>query len=128
LYRYQQYVVKTLDEGYKWQEGANNLLVLPDPWDIPEGSVFMVDDNFAGLTRSSQNQLAVKLINVEKEIVQLKMETQKAKEMTKASLQVGAVHSCASSSPVACENRSTYRVKPFYVSSETVLPIKPFCL
>jgi hypothetical protein len=25
-------------------------------------------------------------------------------------------------------NRSTYRVKPFYLSSETVLPIKPFYL
>lgn len=32
-------------------------------------------------------QLAVKLISCEKEIVQLKMETHKAKEMTKASLQ-----------------------------------------
>jgi hypothetical protein len=32
-------------------------------------------------------------------------------------------YSCASSSPIAC-NRSTYQVKPFYLSSETVLPIK----
>ena len=52
-----KYVVKTLDQGFKWQEGANNLLVLPEPWDIPEGSVFMVDDNFSGLSRSSQNQV-----------------------------------------------------------------------
>ena len=57
-----KYVVKTLNEGYKWQEGANNLLVLPDPWDIPEGSVFMVDDVFAGLSRSSQNQVSELLI------------------------------------------------------------------
>jgi hypothetical protein len=34
----------------------------------------------------------------------------------------GAVQA-ASSSPIAC-NRSTYQVKPFYLSSETVLPIK----
>lgn len=54
-----KYVVKTLDQGFKWQEGANNLLVLPEPWDIPEGSVFMVDDSFSGLSRSSQNQVRV---------------------------------------------------------------------
>mmetsp|Transcript_28889 Transcript_28889/g.72290 ORF Transcript_28889/g.72290 Transcript_28889/m.72290 type:complete len:289 (-) Transcript_28889:636-1502(-) len=82
-----KYVVRTIDGGFKWQEGANNLLVLPDPWDIPEGSVFLVEDSFSGLSRSSQNQLAVKLIQTEKNIVQLKMETYKAKEMTKASLQ-----------------------------------------
>ena len=51
-----KYVVKT-DHGYKWQEGANNLLVLPDPWDIPAGSVFVVDDNFSGVSRDSQNQV-----------------------------------------------------------------------
>jgi hypothetical protein len=60
----------------------------------------------------------------EKEKTQLRMEANKAKEMTKAALQVGAVHSCASSSHAACENRSTHRVKPFYPSRETVLPIK----
>jgi hypothetical protein len=36
---------------------------------------------------------------------------------------VGAVH-VASSSRIACENRSAYRVKPFYLSSETVLPVE----
>ena len=38
-------------------------------------------------SRSSQNMLASKVISYEKEIVQLRMETVKAKEMTKASLQ-----------------------------------------
>jgi hypothetical protein len=26
------------------------------------------------------------------------------------------------------KNRSTCQLKPFYLSTETVLPIKPFCL
>ena len=62
-----KYIVQTLDQGYKWQDGANNLLVLPDPWDVPPGSVFIQDDNFSGLTKQAQNQLAVKLIQTEKE-------------------------------------------------------------
>ena len=76
-----------VDGNYRWQEGANNLLVLPDEWDIPKDSLFIVDDAFSGLSRSSQNMLASKVISYEKEIVQLRMETVKAKEMTKASLQ-----------------------------------------
>ena len=82
-----KYVVKTLDSGFRWQDGANNLLVLPDPWDVPKDSVFVVDDQFGGLTREAQNQLAVKLVMTEKEKVGLKVEANKAKEMTKAALQ-----------------------------------------
>ena len=82
-----KYVVQTLDQGFKWQDGANNLLVLPDPWDIPAGSTFVQDDCFSGLTKQAQNQLAVKLIQTEKEKTQLRMEANKAKEMTKAALQ-----------------------------------------
>ena len=81
-----KYVVKQANGAYRWQEGANNLLVLPDEWDIPKDSMFVVDDNFSGLSRSSQNMLASKVISYEKEIVQLRLETVKAKEMTKASL------------------------------------------
>ena len=82
-----KYAVRGVDGNYRWQEGANNLLVLPDEWDIPKDSLFIVDDAFSGLSRSSQNMLASKVISYEKEIVQLRMETVKAKEMTKASLQ-----------------------------------------
>jgi hypothetical protein len=82
-----KYAVRGNDGHYRWQEGANNLLVLPDEWDIPRDSLFIVDDAFSGLSRSSQNMLASKVISYEKEIVQLRMETVKAKEMTKASLQ-----------------------------------------
>ena len=82
-----KYIVQTLDQGYKWQDGANNLLVLPDPWDVPPGSVFIQDDDFSGLTKQAQNQLAVKLIMTEKEKVGLKVQANKAKEMTKAALQ-----------------------------------------
>jgi|TARA_B110000977_G_scaffold93954_1_gene124213 hypothetical protein len=82
-----KYAVRGIDGSYKWQEGANNLLVLPDEWDIPQDSLFIVDDNFSGISRSSQNMLASKVISYEKEIVTLRMETVKAKEMTKASLQ-----------------------------------------
>ena len=81
-----KYVVKQANGSFRWQEGANNLLVLPDEWDIPRDSMFVVDDNFSGLSRSSQNMLASKVISYEKEIVQLRLETVKAKEMTKASL------------------------------------------
>ena len=81
-----KYVVKQANGSFRWQEGANNLLVLPDEWDIPKDSMFVVDDNFSGLSRSSQNMLASKVISYEKEIVQLRLETVKAKEMTKASL------------------------------------------
>lgn len=82
-----KYVVQTIDRGFKWQDGANNLLVLPDPWDVPPGSLFVQDDHFSGLTKQAQNQLAVKLIQTEKEKTQLRMEANKAKEMTKAALQ-----------------------------------------
>ena len=82
-----KYAVRGVDGAYRWQEGANNLLVVPEEWDIPRDSLFIVDDAFAGLSRSSQNMLASKVISYEKEIVQLRMETVKAKEMTKASLQ-----------------------------------------
>ncbi len=82
-----KYVVKMASGQYRWQDGANNLLALPDPWDVPDGSVFVVDDQFGGLTKEAQNQLAVKLIMTEKEKVGLKVEASKAKEMTKAALQ-----------------------------------------
>lgn len=82
-----KYAVRGVDGNYRWQEGANNLLVLPDEWDIPKDALFIVDDAFSGLSRSSQNMLASKVISYEKEIVQLRMEAVKAKEMTKASLQ-----------------------------------------
>jgi hypothetical protein len=143
-----KYVLRDENGKFTWQDGANNLLVLPEEWDIPKDSRFVVDDKFGGTTRSSQNmvrlrasrqqpvrkrlsrlfsslpprashrfvsaaaailfysslakrklihffftllrynkQLATKLISCEKEIVNLKLETIKAKEMTKASLQ-----------------------------------------
>ena len=82
-----KYVVQTLDQGFRWQDGANNLLALPEPWDIPSGSMFLVDDCFGGLSRTAQNQLAVKLVQTEKEKVRLRAEASKAKEMTKAALQ-----------------------------------------
>lgn len=82
-----KYLVKLPGNGFKWQDGANNLLVLPEPWDVPEGGVFMADDDFGGVTREAQTQLAVKLISTEKEKVQLRVEANKAKEMTKAALQ-----------------------------------------
>ena len=82
-----KYVVKKADGGYRWQDGANNLLALPEPWDVPGDSVFVVDDQFGGLTKEAQNQLAVKLIMTEKEKVSLKVQANKAKEMTKAALQ-----------------------------------------
>jgi endo-alpha-1,4-polygalactosaminidase (GH114 family) len=47
----------------------------------------VVDDQFGGLTKEAQNQLAVKLIMTEKEKVSLKVQANKAKEMTKAALQ-----------------------------------------
>ena len=46
-----------------------------------------MDDQFGGLTKEAQNQLAVKLIMTEKEKVSLKVQANKAKEMTKAALQ-----------------------------------------
>ncbi|EEH54486.1 carbohydrate-binding module family 20 protein [Micromonas pusilla CCMP1545] len=82
-----KYVLRDENGKFTWQDGANNLLVLPEEWDIPKDSRFVVDDKFGGTTRSSQNMLATKLISCEKEIVNLKLETIKAKEMTKASLQ-----------------------------------------
>jgi hypothetical protein len=51
------------------------------------------------------------------------LEAQRAeREAERELMQVGAVQ-VASSSPIAC-NRSTYEAKPFYLSSETLLPIK----
>ena len=82
-----KYVVRKADGGYRWQDGANNLLALPEPWDVPSDSTFVVDDQFGGLTKEAQNQLAVKLIMTEKEKVSLKVQANKAKEMTKAALQ-----------------------------------------
>ena len=79
-----KYVVKQANGAYRWQEGEQP--ACSRRWDIPRDSMFVVDDNFSGLSRSSQNMLASKVISYEKEIVQLRLETVKAKEMTKASL------------------------------------------
>ena len=38
-----KYVVKTLF-GFRWQEGANNLLVLPEAWDTPADCTFVAGD------------------------------------------------------------------------------------
>mmetsp|Transcript_38322 Transcript_38322/g.92083 ORF Transcript_38322/g.92083 Transcript_38322/m.92083 type:complete len:323 (-) Transcript_38322:201-1169(-) len=81
-----KYIVRRPDGSYRWQEGANNLVMTPDVWDVPDGGTFLLDDNFAGLSKQANNALAIRLISTEKEKVTLKIETKKAKEMTKAAL------------------------------------------
>ena len=82
-----KYAVRGVDGQWHWQEGRQQPPRAPGSVGHPPDSLFVVDDNFSGLSRSSQNMLATKVISYEKEIVQLRMEAVKAKEMTKASLQ-----------------------------------------
>ena len=52
-----KYVLKDQNGKMHWQEGANNLLVLPDSADIPEDSFYVVDDCGMGMSAKTQEMV-----------------------------------------------------------------------
>lgn len=85
-----KYLVKSIF-GTRWQEGANNLLVLPEVYDLPKNATYLVEDCFNGgptqLTRTNQTLLAAKLIETQKEKVIYAKELSKQQQMTKSALE-----------------------------------------
>ena len=62
-----KYIVKGANgEVLRWQDGSNSMLVLPESWNVPNGSHYLVEDNFAGVpnetTEISEHLLAGKLV------------------------------------------------------------------
>jgi hypothetical protein len=85
-----KYLVRSIF-GTRWQEGANNLLVLPEAIDLPKNATYLVEDCFNGgptqLTRTNQTLLAAKLIETQKEKVLYAKELSKQQQMTKSALE-----------------------------------------
>ena len=85
-----KYLVRSIF-GTRWQEGANNLLVLPEANDLPKNATYLVEDCFNGgptqLTRTNQTLLAAKLIETQKEKVLYAKELSKQQQMTKSALE-----------------------------------------
>ena len=85
-----KYLVRSMF-GTRWQEGANNLLVLPEANDLPKNATYLVEDCFNGgptqLTRTNQTLLAAKLIETQKEKVLYAKELSKQQQMTKSALE-----------------------------------------
>ena len=87
-----KYVVRD-SEGrtVRWQDGSNSMLVLPESWNMPRESHYLVEDNFAGVpgeaTDASENLLASKLSNVHGEKKVLLDQLQMQKHMTQTALE-----------------------------------------
>ena len=99
-----KYAVRGVDGQWHWQEGANNLLVLPDPWDIPSDSLFVVGAT-SRVCRDLREHARDEGDPYEKEIVQLRMEAVKAKEMMSES--AGAVGDAGGVGERTSSSRST---------------------
>jgi len=87
-----KYVVKASDGStVRWQDGSNSMLVLPESWNMPKGSHYLVEDNFSGIpnesTEASENLLANKLANVQGEKKVLLDQLQMQKHMTQTALE-----------------------------------------
>lgn len=87
-----KYIVKGANgEVLRWQDGSNSMLVLPESWNVPNGSHYLVEDNFAGVpnetTEISEHLLAGKLVNAQGEKTQLLQQLEVQKTMTQTALE-----------------------------------------
>ena len=87
-----KYVVRDANgDVVRWQDGNNSMLVLPESWNVPSGSRYLVEDNFAGFpndtTEISQCLLASKLMSVHGEKAELMQQLEVQKNMTHTALE-----------------------------------------
>ena len=87
-----KYIVKGANgEVLRWQDGSNSMLVLPESWNVPNGSHYLVEDNFAGVpnetTEISEHLLAGKLVNAQGEKTELLQQLEVQKTMTQTALE-----------------------------------------
>ena len=87
-----KYVVRDANgDVVRWQDGNNSMLVLPESWNVPSGSRYLVEDNFAGCpndtTEISQCLLASKLMSVHGEKAELMQQLEVQKNMTHTALE-----------------------------------------
>lgn len=87
-----KYVVKgPKGDIIRWQEGSNSMLVLPESWNVPSGSHYLVEDNFAGLpngtTEISESLLASKLVSAQGEKTELLRQLEVQRNMTQTALE-----------------------------------------
>jgi len=91
VFFYKYIVVRDDGEIVRWQDGSNSMLVLPESWNVPSGSRYLVEDNFSGTpnetTEISENLLAGKLMAVEGEKTELIEQLQVQKNMTQTALE-----------------------------------------
>ena len=83
VFFYKYVVVRDDGEIVRWQDGSNSMLVLPESWNVPSGSRYLVEDTFSGTpsetTGISENLLAGKLMAVEGEKTELIEQLRKAR-------------------------------------------------
>jgi hypothetical protein len=74
-----------------WQDGSNSLLALPESWNVPSGSSYLVEETFSGTPSETtgilENLLAGKLVAVEGEKTELIEQLQVQHHMTQAALE-----------------------------------------
>ncbi len=91
VFFYKYVVVRDDGEIVRWQDGSNSMLVLPESWNVPSGSRYLVEDTFSGTpsetTGISENLLAGKLMAVEGEKTELIEQLQVQKNMTQTALE-----------------------------------------
>lgn len=87
-----KYLLKGSDNvTLRWQDGSNSMLVLPESWNVPTSSHYLVEDNFAGVpgeqTEASVNLLSTKLTDIQGEKLVLLDQLQMQKHMTQTALE-----------------------------------------
>lgn len=91
VFFYKYVVVRDDGQIVRWQDGSNSMLVLPESWNVPSGSRYLVEDTFSGMpsetTWISENLLAGKLMAVEGEKTELIEQLQVQKNMTQTALE-----------------------------------------
>lgn len=91
VYFYKYVVKNDVGETVRWQDGSNSMLVLPEAWNVPNGSHYLVEDNFAGspneTTEISESLLSNKLTEVQGEKTELMAQLAVQRNMTQTALE-----------------------------------------
>ena len=91
IFFYKYLVCDSQGRTVRWQDGSNSMLVMPDSWNMPRESHYLVEDNFAGApgdaAEASENLLVNKLANVQGEKKVLLDQLQMQKHMTQTALE-----------------------------------------
>jgi len=91
VFFYKYIVTGPNGEIIRWQEGSNSMLVLPESWNVPSGSHYLVEDSFSGLpndtTEISESLLASKLVSAQGEKTELLRQLEVQRNMTQTALE-----------------------------------------